>query len=104
MTNSTGSSGAAVPARRPDVEWVELDEDAVLYDPSAHTVHRLNSTAATVWKACDGNASEIEIARAIERVYPGSDDAIARDIAAVIARFRRLNLLRQSPAEGGRAR
>lgn len=86
------------PARRPDVEWVELDGEAVLYDPAAHMLHRLSPEAASVWAACDGQASVENIVRAISDAYAGSPQAIASDVPAAIDRFRRLGLLR--PAQG----
>lgn len=70
------------PARRADVEWVELDGDAVLYDPAAHVLHRLNPEAAAVWAACDGRTTAEGIIGAIDDAYAGSSEAIARDVPA----------------------
>jgi hypothetical protein len=100
VTGAAGSHGAGVPVRRDDVEWVELDGEAVLYDPVARTLHRLNAAAARVWEACDGTLSQDGITRAIEDAYSGSRPAVARDVPMLIARFRRLSLLRPSPGEG----
>jgi Coenzyme PQQ synthesis protein D (PqqD) len=86
-------------ARRSDVEWVEVDEEAVLYDPAAHMLHRLNESATAVWAACDGRSSSEMIIRAIEDVYAAEGCAIAGDVPAVIKRFRRLGLLRRAEAE-----
>jgi hypothetical protein len=85
------------PTRRPDVEWVTLDGEAVLYDPTAHTLHRLNAAAAAVWAACNGRATPAEIIRVIDGTYEGSPRAIAHDVPAVIDRFRQLGLLRRAP-------
>lgn len=86
------------PARRADVEWVELDGDAVLYDPAAHVLHRLNPEAAAVWAACDGRTTAEGIIGAIDDAYAGSSEAIARDVPAAIDRFRRLGLLHRARA------
>jgi hypothetical protein len=43
MTSADPSGEADPPARRPDVEWVELDGDVVLYHPTLHMLHRLNT-------------------------------------------------------------
>jgi len=67
-------------------------------DPTAHVLHRLNAGATAVWAACDGTAPMDRITRAIEDVYSGPPGDIARDVAAVIDRFRRLGLLQRSPA------
>jgi hypothetical protein len=103
MSSAHPMRDTAIPVRRADVEWVVLDGEAVLYDPSAHTLHRLNAGAAAVWTACDGTASQGQITRTIEDAYPGSEGVIARDVPAVIESFRRSSLLEQSPAEGGSA-
>jgi Coenzyme PQQ synthesis protein D (PqqD) len=94
------SRSADGPARRPDVEWVTLDGEAVLYDPTAHALHRLNTSATAVWAACDGTAPLGRITTAIEDVYSAPPGEIAREVPAVIAQFRRLGLLRPEPAEG----
>jgi hypothetical protein len=102
MTSPDCSRYAACPARRPEVEWVELDGEAVLYDPTTQVLHRLNRGAAAVWAACDGTSSADEITRAIDDAYSGPRGAIARDVPAVISRFRGLGLL-QAAADAGSA-
>jgi Coenzyme PQQ synthesis protein D (PqqD) len=87
------------PIRRSDIEWVSLDGDAVLYDPVAHMLHRLNSEASAVWAACDGHATSEGIIGAIDKAFAGSREMIARDVEAVLNGFRRLGLLRQAPGE-----
>jgi Coenzyme PQQ synthesis protein D (PqqD) len=99
MTSFDHPRHADRPSRRPDVEWITLDGEAVLYDPAAHTLHRLNAAATAVWAACNGRATPAEIIGVIDGTYEGSPQAIARDVPAVIDRFRRLGLLRQAPDE-----
>jgi hypothetical protein len=96
MTTDDSARGADIPARRLDVEWAELDGEAVLYDPTTQVLHRLNPGAAVVWAACDGITSADEIIRAMDDAHSGSRRAIARDVPAVINRFRRLGLLRSA--------
>jgi Coenzyme PQQ synthesis protein D (PqqD) len=81
------------------VEWVEVDGEAVLYDPTQHTLHRLNRGAAAVRAACDGTVSSEQITHGIEGAYSSPRRAIARDVPDVIARFRRLSLLRRSQGD-----
>ena len=97
MTSVDPSREADRPTRRPDVEWVRLDGEAVLYDPTGDSLHRLNAAATAVWAACDGRATPAEIIRVMNGTYEGSPRAIARDVPAVIDRFRRLGLLRRVP-------
>jgi hypothetical protein len=99
MSQDAHSSEADRPVRRPDVEWVTLDGEAVLYDPTANVLHRLNPTAAAVWAACDGTEPMHRITSAIEDAYSGPPGEIARDVPAVINRFRRLGLLRVAPGK-----
>ena len=101
MTRADPSRGAERPTRRVDVEWVTLDGEAALYDPTANVLHRLNAGAAAVWAVCDGTASMDEITRAIVDAYSGPPGEIGRDVPAVIARFRRLGLLQPSWVETG---
>jgi Coenzyme PQQ synthesis protein D (PqqD) len=42
-----------------------FDTEVLIYDPERHIGHCLNSTAAAVWKLCDGNNSTSQIARAL---------------------------------------
>jgi hypothetical protein len=101
MTRAHPSRGADRPKRRPDVEWVTLDGEAVLYDPTANVLHRLNAGAVAVWAACDGTASMDGITKAIVDAYSGPPGEIGRDVPAFIARFRRLGLLQPSSVETG---
>jgi len=43
----------------------QLDEELVVYDRTNHQAHRLNATAARVWRLCDGRTGVSEIATAI---------------------------------------
>jgi hypothetical protein len=97
MSSEHASHSGDRPTRRSDVEWVSLDGEAVLYDPDAQMLHRLNPEAAAVWAACDGISSQDEIISAIDAAYAGSPRTIAHDVPAAINRFRRLGLLRQAP-------
>lgn len=58
------SEGSLVPPpRRQDVIEEPLDGEAVLFDPSNGSIHRLNQTALEVWRRCDGRATVEEIAQ-----------------------------------------
>ena len=44
----------------------ELNDETLVYDLHRHKAHCLNSTAALIWKYCDGQTSESDIALLIE--------------------------------------
>jgi hypothetical protein len=44
------------PLRRPDVLEIDLGDGLIIYDREADLVHRLNPSAATVWRLCNGVA------------------------------------------------
>jgi hypothetical protein len=55
------------PGARVDCLSRQLDDEVVIYDPKRHQGHCLNSTAAAVWKLCDGKHSPLQIAEALSR-------------------------------------
>ena len=56
-----------MPAARQDGLLVrELNDETLVYDLHRHKAHCLNSTAALIWKYCDGQTSESDIALMIE--------------------------------------
>jgi len=86
-------SNSALPLRRADVEWIELDGEAVVHDPRTGGLHRLNVSAAAVWAACDGSSTVDEIVGAMRDSFAGRDDAIAHDVHEALRRLRREGLL-----------
>jgi hypothetical protein len=49
-------------ARRDSLLTQEVGSELIVYDQTRHRVHRLNETAATVWRHCDGNTDVAGIA------------------------------------------
>ena len=49
-------------ARQASLIIKEVDDETLIYDMDADKAHCLNSTAAQVWKSCDGKTSVQEIA------------------------------------------
>jgi hypothetical protein len=48
-------------AREDGILTESLDEDLLVYDETRDTAHRLNRTAAAVWRACDGTRSTADL-------------------------------------------
>ncbi|GAC1643100.1 MAG: hypothetical protein NVS4B2_32760 [Chloroflexota bacterium] len=55
MRNESKVASTMYPVRRTDVIEAVVDEDLLLYDPCDHHAYRLNQSAATLWRRCDGN-------------------------------------------------
>ena len=54
-------------ARRDDLLVEELPNEVLVYDLITDKAHCLNQTAALIWKNCDGEKSEGEIAELLEQ-------------------------------------
>jgi len=50
-------------ARKSGLVIQEMPDEVLVYDLDNNKAHCLNQTAATVWKACDGNTSISDISR-----------------------------------------
>ena len=60
---------------RPDVAWVEIDGEVVVYDPAGPSTHLLGGGAAIVWQ---------DVA---ESGRPGAEERIAALVGADVATF-----------------
>src|SRR5262249_12699877 len=49
-------------ARSRDLVVKTVAGEVLVYDLARHRAHRLNATAAAVWRACDGTRTSVEIA------------------------------------------
>lgn len=56
-------------ARETGLLTCEVADELLVYDRRRGKAHCLNSTAALVWRRCDGRTSVSEIARALNRGY-----------------------------------
>jgi coenzyme PQQ synthesis protein D (PqqD) len=55
----------------------ELTDEVLVYDLERHKAHCLNTTAALVWKSCDGHRSVADIARQLrEQTGEKVDEAL----------------------------
>jgi hypothetical protein len=89
----------SVPTPRSDLTTRVVDEEVVILDRANGMVHRLNATAAAVWKLCDGRHDEIVIADQVAAAFDGTPEDVRRQVSRTIADFRQLGLL--SAAGGG---
>lgn len=92
----TKKSPSAIPLRRNDLVFEELDGEAVLYDPRSGAVHRFNATTLLVWNACDGSHATRDIAHSLtEEGSIDWDDACAV-VERAITELKRQDLLQSA--------
>jgi hypothetical protein len=84
-----------LPTAREDVVFRQLDDEWVLYDPSANKLHVLNLTAALVWTHLNGETASPDIAEAIREALEPSEvpSSVVTDVESAISRFRAEGLL-----------
>jgi hypothetical protein len=56
-----------LPVRKGGLLWEFVGDEAVVLDPARQRAHRLNRSAAVVWRNCDGSRSVPLIAAAAQR-------------------------------------
>ena len=62
----------------------ELDGENLLYRLGAHKAIHLNDSATLIWRLCDGTRTVQEISDLLKGQYPGSENAVASDVAEAI--------------------
>jgi hypothetical protein len=68
----------ATKARSEELLIDTVGDELVVYDTREHAMHRLNPTAAAVWRLCDGRRTAPEIAAllSVDRPAPVDEDAV----------------------------
>ncbi len=79
---------ASKPRIRDDVTLVELDQEAVVYDPLSGLVHYLNPMASLVFQLCDGSATVKETTAELADANEVEPEAIASDVRKLVQQFR----------------
>ncbi|MDE3118785.1 MAG: PqqD family protein [Nitrospirota bacterium] len=81
--------GRWCPVPIPGLRFRELQDGAILLDPTSQKVHSLNERAAIVWLLCDGTRSAQRI---LELVAP-TDETLQASVKEVLETFRREGLV-----------
>ncbi len=80
--------------RKRELDTVELGEELLVCGEDSQQVHRLNNTAAAIWKLCDGERGLKDIAASLAREFRGaSAKEIEADVRAALLEMRRLGIL-----------
>jgi PqqD family protein of HPr-rel-A system len=85
------------PKVRDDLSVVELDGEAVVYDPLSGDIHHLNPSATTVFSLLDGRATVSESARVIADAYRVELSEVEPEFRVILRRFESAGLI-ENPA------
>lgn len=72
------------PRRREDLTGVEVDGEAVLYEPINGGVHRLDRLATALWNCFDGSASIRELGDDLVAIYHESTERLRQDVLGYV--------------------
>jgi Coenzyme PQQ synthesis protein D (PqqD) len=81
------------PKARDDLTVVEVDGEAVIFDPVDGRLHHLNPAATLVLKICDGSGTIGELADDIADVMGLPGQQTLRQVRRVIKQFKQARLL-----------
>jgi hypothetical protein len=97
LTGLPLDAGDLRPRPRDGLAFVVLDDEVVVHDAEARSLHHLSQAAALVWLRCDGDHTVEDIVRRIadESVSPYVE--IRRDVIALIQDLRAASLLVSDP-------
>ena len=56
-------------ARMEEIVVLDAQDEALVYDLRSNKAHCLNSTAASVWRSCDGSNTVVDICGLLEEKY-----------------------------------
>ncbi len=66
-------------ARQEQLLVQEIGDEMVVYDQTRHKAHRLNRTAAIVWRHCDGRKEVADLAGVLrQKLDPCADEDLVR--------------------------
>jgi len=88
---------ALKPKVRADLVVVEVDGEAVVYDPLDVMLHHLNPTAAVVFKLCDGSGTVRELSEDMAEVLGLPVNTVLRQVRRVVSQFKESGLLHGHP-------
>jgi PqqD family protein of HPr-rel-A system len=87
------------PRARADLTVVDIDGEAVAYDPVARDLHHLNHSAALVFELCDGRTTIAEMTGAISEAYEMDPRDLEKQIRPLLRQLRQVGLLEGKAAE-----
>lgn len=97
-------TGVIVPARRPDVFRVGLDDETVLYDAVTGRVHLLNPVAGLLWECFDAPVAVDELVRELSACFRVDPSVLEPDVRLLVGRLLAEGLLGEVPTTIARTR
>jgi len=88
---------AMKPRARTDLAVVELEGEAVIYDPVSDELHQLNPTATIVFNCFDGMGTIMEIAEDIAGAMGVPAEEVEKGVRALYKDFRERSLIEGRP-------
>lgn len=93
MIEADAISETFVPNADPDVAWIEVEGEAVLYSESRRTVHVLNPTATMIWRCLDGSVDLRAIANDLAEIFEADPEAVITDVVGAVREMGRQGLI-----------
>jgi PqqD family protein of HPr-rel-A system len=87
---------ASKPRIRDDVTLVDIDQEAVVYDPLSGFVHYLNPMASLVLQLCDGTATVRETIAELAEAQEVDEDAVGPQVKQLMRGFRSMGIVEPS--------
>jgi hypothetical protein len=86
---------------KPGVLVRELDDEVLILDTVADRIHRLNSSAAVVWRMYEGGAADHVIAAALVAKFEVAPDAALADVRQTIETLQGLRVVSRPAGAAG---
>jgi len=84
--------------KKKELDTVELGEELLVCAEDGQRMHRLNSTAAAIWRLCNGQRHASEIAAHLARDFRGrSEKEIKGDVCAALQEMKEMGIVEVSP-------
>ena len=93
MIQADAISETFVPDVDPDVAWIEVDGEVVLYHEGSKTLHVLNPTATMIWRCLDGSGDLTSIANDLAEIFEADPEAVSADVVSAVREMGRQGLL-----------
>lgn len=89
------------PRRREDVTSIDVEGEAVIYEPDHGGVHRLDRIATVLWSYLDGSVTVRELGEDVADVFEEQPSRVREDVLAYVRELGRQGLLQGVRREPG---